>query len=137
MIQLVGRGGYVLTGTRHGARLLRLQRRVYAWIVTPRIGALLVYSSVPHVQREVLSAGNYRLYDVISEPHLSDQLHLELELGNGKWQGYLLPTGLPDRAHIRRRIIPTHEVISHGPRLHDASNRGPAFVKPQGLRHGV
>lgn len=137
MIQLVEKGTYLLTGTRHGARLLHLQKRVYAWIVAPRIGALLVYSKTPHIQREILNAGAYRLYDVTNEPYLSDQLHLELELANGTWQGYLLPTGLPDRQHIRRRVIPTREVITRGQPATRPHSRRPAFVKPQGARHGL
>lgn len=137
MIRLLKGGTYLLTGTRHGARLLRLQKQTYAWITTPRIGALLVYSAVPHSQREVLSTGNYRLYDVIDEPHLSDQLHLELEFGGNQWQGYLLPTGLPDRRRIRRRIIPTHEIITPHQDLHRSGTRGPVFIKQQGVRHGL
>lgn len=137
MIQLLKKGTYLLTGTRHGARLLRLQKQIYAWIATPRIGALLVYSTVPHIQREVLSTGNYRLYDVVNEPHLSDQLHLELEFGGNQWQGYLLPTGLPDRKHIRRRIIPTHEIITPHQNLRRSRTHGPAFIKQQGVRYGL
>ena len=65
-----------------------------------------------HKADTVLSGGNYRLYDVDNEPKLSDQLHLELSTGNGSWQGYLLPTGLPTDTDKRNRIIPTGEVIT-------------------------
>jgi hypothetical protein len=33
-------------------------------------------------------------------------------VGKGTWQGYLLPTGLPDDKKKRNRIIPTDEVIT-------------------------
>jgi hypothetical protein len=38
--------------------------------------------------------------------------HLELSLGKGVWQGYLLLTGLPTAVKIRRRIVPANEVIT-------------------------
>jgi hypothetical protein len=39
-------------------------------------------------------------------------MHLELSIGKGQWQGYLLLTGLPTNKKRRNRIIPTKEVIS-------------------------
>ena len=60
----------------------------------------------------ILSVGHYRLYKVANEPEISDQLHLELCVGQGIWQGYLLPTGLPTDEKKRNRIIPTREIIT-------------------------
>jgi hypothetical protein len=37
---------------------------------------------------------------------------LELSVGGGQWQGYLLLTGLPTAKKIRSRIEPTDEIIA-------------------------
>jgi hypothetical protein len=42
-------------------------------------------------------------------------MHLELEVGEGYWQGYLLLSGLPNDDHKRARIIPTTETITTNP----------------------
>ncbi|TAH33842.1 hypothetical protein EYC58_00155 [Candidatus Saccharibacteria bacterium] len=118
MITIDETGTYELVETKHVIKLLKLHGKTYAWITAPGIGELLVYSSVPHTEHEMLSEGSYRLYSVVDEPHLSDQLHLELEFGSDKWQGYLLPTGFPTKHDTRRLIIPTHEVIAHNPQFH-------------------
>jgi hypothetical protein len=115
MITIDKSGTYELTETKHGIKLLRLGKKAYAWVNAPHIGELLVYTTLPHADHETLSRGAYRLYSVVDEPELSDQLHLELEAGTDVWQGYLLLTGFPTRTATRRRIIPTHEVISHNP----------------------
>ncbi len=115
MIVVVDSGTYTLAETKHGTKLLRLDDSTYAWIVAPRIGSLLIRSSLPHIEKDVLSRGAYRIYSVTDEPHFSDQLHLEVEVGYDTWQGYLLPTGLPDARDTRKLLIPTHEVITHNP----------------------
>jgi hypothetical protein len=51
------------------------------------------------------------MYLVKDEPNLSDLTHLELLVGEGVWQGYLLPIGLPNGVK-RRKIIPTKEIIT-------------------------
>jgi hypothetical protein len=118
MIMLLRTGAYELAETKNGIKLLHLGTKTYAWIVAPRIGSLLIFSSLPHVEREVLSKGIFRLYKVVDEPHLSDQLHLEVEVGKDVWQGYLLPTGLPNREASRKLVIPTREIITHNPYFH-------------------
>lgn len=111
MIQLLRSGRYQLTETKHHIKILQLDKQTYAWIEPPTIGGVLVLSHHSHRVDTVLSMGEYALFDVDDEPELSDQLHLQLEVGIGAWQGYLLPTGFPDEKKIRSRIIPTHEVI--------------------------
>ena len=59
-----------------------------------------------------MAVGKYRLYKVMDDPNLTDTWHLELAVGNGLWQGYLLPTGLPNNRKKRNRIIPTDELIT-------------------------
>lgn len=113
MITIIDSGSYGLSETKHGIKLLKLRAKTYAWITAPHIGELLVHITFPHVAQEELSVGSYRLYTVRDEPHLSDQLHLELEIGHGQWQGYVLPVGFPTAHNTRRRIIATHEIITH------------------------
>lgn len=115
MINLLQNGMYRLIETKHNTKILYLDSVVYAWLEPTGIGEILVTSYDKHKADCVLSVGQYTLYDVVDEPELSDQLHLELEVGEQTWQGYLLPTGLPDHDKKRRRIIPTHETITGNP----------------------
>ncbi|HRJ06076.1 MAG TPA: hypothetical protein PK096_00710 [Candidatus Saccharibacteria bacterium] len=112
MIKLVRSGTHTLFETKHHIKILALDNDQYAWVEPPQIGEILVTSRSNHKTDCVLSIGDYRLYKVVDEPHLSDHIHLELEVGRGQWQGYLLLTGLPSRSKNRVRIIPTTEVIS-------------------------
>ena len=113
MITLQQSGQYRLVETRQHTKILYLGSDAYAWVEPRNIGEILVVSNHEHPSDWVLSLGHYRLYDVLDEPNVSDLLHLELEVGNDVWQGYLLLTGLPDDVHRRKRIIPTHELITH------------------------
>lgn len=112
MITLLTSGLYKLMETKGQTKILYLDDTVYAWIQPADIGEILVASHKKHAADTLLAVGEYRLYDVRDEPRYSAHEHLELEVGNGVWQGYLLLTGLPTRAKKRRRIIPTTEVIS-------------------------
>jgi hypothetical protein len=114
MITVLQKGLYTLIETKSHTKILTLDGVTYAWIVAKDIGEILVTSHVPHKADHTLATGVYRLYDVKDEPHLSDQLHLELNVGEHLWQGYLLLTGLPDDKKKRTRIIPTREVVSSG-----------------------
>lgn len=115
MITLLKMGRYELIETKSHTKVLYLDDVAYAWVEPPNIGEILVISHSPHTTDCVLSVGHYRLYDVVDEDKLSDQLHLELEAGKDAWQGYLLLTGLPDDDKKRARIIPTKEVITNTP----------------------
>jgi hypothetical protein len=117
MIMLQRIGLYKLIETKHNNKILYLDNNIYAWVEPARIGEILVVSHKVHKTDCILSMGHYYLYDVDNEPKLSDQLHLELEVGNNHWQGYLLPTGLPDAHHIRGRIIPTIETVTTNPQF--------------------
>lgn len=128
MIDLVQTGAYTLSESRHGIKLLRLGRKTLPWVVNPRIGSLLILSLNPHVEYEVLSKGVFRLYNVMDEAKLVDLQHLELEVGEGMWQGYLLPGGLPTTFATRKRIIPTRECITHNPAFRDSRLGGMSSV---------
>lgn len=112
MIKIIGAGQYRLIDTKKGTRVLHLDDQQYAWIDVEAVGEILVVSHNPHPADSLVSSGEYVLYEVEDEPELIDQQHLELEVGEKKWQGYLLPTGLPTSQKFRSRIIPTKEVIS-------------------------
>lgn len=112
MVRLINDGTFRLMETNHGIKLLKLNHKMYAWIVAPRIGSLLIYSAYPHKIVDILSRGHFQLYSVIDDAHLSDGLHLEVEVGERSWQGYLLLTGLPDRVNTRKPIMPTRELVS-------------------------
>lgn len=112
MITVVQKGSYRLIETRGHVKVLKLDGTSYAWILAAGIGEILVTSHNPHRTDHILAAGAYRLYDVDDEPVFSDQPHLELNVGEGLWQGYLLPSGLPNDQKRRVRIIPTKEVVS-------------------------
>jgi len=112
MIRLLDSGLYKLIETKHGTKILYLDKKTFAWVDNTNVGEILVASRKQHKTDCVLSLGRYRLYDVDDEPDLSDQTHLELEAGGRHWQGYLLLSGLPNSVKKRGRIIPTKEVIS-------------------------
>ena len=113
MIKLLHEGHYNLIETKMQTKILILdKKKTFAWVNAENIGEILVTSQKSHVTDSVLAIGRYRLYEVKNEPKLVDQTHLELSVGNGIWQGYLLPMGLPDDMKKRHRIIPTHEIIT-------------------------
>ena len=112
MIRTVLRGSYKLVETKNRVKILTLDEDTYAWVNTEKMGELLVSSSKAHFADTILGVGKYRLYDVANEPKITDLYHLELLVGAGVWQGFLLPGGLPDLLHKRVRIIPTQELIT-------------------------
>ncbi len=112
MILSVKNGNYRLYETKNNNKVLELDNEKYIWLLVPKIGEMLVITALSHQLKNVISAGNYRLYRVKDEPDLTDLLHLEFFVGNGSWQGYLLPTGLPLISKKRSRIIPTSEIIA-------------------------
>ena len=112
MIKLLKKGKYSLIETRNDVKILRLGKITFVWIFTKSIGEMLVATHRGHRTDQKLSKGEYRIYEVADEPKLVDQLHLELSIGEGDWQGYLLPTGFPKDRKTRSRILPTNELIS-------------------------
>lgn len=112
MIEKAQQGIYKLIETRHHVKILQLDRYVFAWITAKDIGEILVTSHNPHKTDHILAIGPYIIYNVIKEPKLTDLVHMELFVGNGFWQGYLLPTSLPTNKKSRSRIIPTKEIIT-------------------------
>ena len=113
MIQVLARGEYKLLETKNYTKILIFDNeKTFAWIVAKNIGEILVTSHKTQEQDNLLSVGNYRLYEVKDEPKFIDQQHLELQVGCGYWQGYLLPHGLPTNEKKRNRIISTSELLT-------------------------
>lgn len=112
MIRTVEEGSYKLIETKGQTKILILDKKMFAWVNAEDIGEILVTSHKSHRVDHFLATGKYRIYEVEDEPRLTDLLHLELHVGNGTWQGYLLPTGLPSGEKKRNRIIPTNETIT-------------------------
>ena len=112
MVKLLKDGEYRLVETKDHIKILMLDDAQFAWVAVNGIGEILVTSHKPHKVDHLLATGKYRLYGVKDEPKLVDQQHLELHAGRKRWQGYLLPTGLPAGGKKRARIIATKEIIS-------------------------
>jgi hypothetical protein len=115
MIKLITNGTYKLIETSSYTKILLFDMngkpQFYAWINAEDIGEILVTTHKPHRVDHTLAVGKFRLYEVKAEPKLTDLIHLELLVGEGLWQGYLLPVGMPNGVK-RRRIIPTKEIIT-------------------------
>lgn len=113
MIKLIREGQYTLIETKGQTKIITLNsKKLFAWINAADIGEILVTSHKSHKIDHILAMGKYRMYEVKDEPKLTDLVHLELLVGEGVWQGYLLPTGLPNDKKKRNRIIPTNELIT-------------------------
>jgi hypothetical protein len=113
MIKMVREGRYTLIETKAHTKILTLDDRgTFAWINAADIGEILVTTHKQHKADHILAKSRYRIYKVKEEPDLTDLLHLELHVGESLWQGYLLPTGLPNDIKKRNRIIPTKELIT-------------------------
>lgn len=114
MIKKVREGDYELFETKSGLRIINLNSQgSFIWINAEGVGGVLVRSEKNHKPNKILTKGYFRVYDVVDEPGLTDLCHLEVCIGRGQWQGYLLPKGLP-RRKSKHRIIPTKETISRG-----------------------
>lgn len=113
MIKLLQHGEYRLTESKGLKKILDLSEQgLYVWLNASGIGEILVPARKKIPEQYILSQGKYRVYQVKGEPELTDTLHLELLVGEGRWQGYLLLTGFPRTDHIKTRIIPTKELIT-------------------------
>jgi hypothetical protein len=113
MITLEDQGYYHLMETQGHTKILILDnKKTFAWVIAGDIGEILVTSHKSHLVDHLLAAGKYHLYAVKDEKNFTDLEHLELLVGEGLWQGYVLPSGLPTDDKKRNRIIPTKEIIS-------------------------
>lgn len=112
MISLINSGDYKMIETKADTKVLDLNGSTFAWVNAKGIGEILVTTHRRHKTDAILSVGRFKLYEVKDEPGISDLEHLELEVGKGVWQSYLLLTGLPTDARKRTRIIPSQDLIT-------------------------
>lgn len=112
MIKLISKGKYRLVTQKDNEKTLVLGKQGYHWTVAKGIGEILTFCKSVHKEAYTMSEGSYRIYAVKNEEKLVDLLHLELSVGEDKWQGYLLLTGLSTKNKIRSRIIATKELIT-------------------------
>lgn len=128
MITILKIGKYKLVETKENTKLLYLDDKAYAWIMPKKVGEILVVTRREYQFDTVLSVGRYCLYGVKDEPKLTDLEHLELQVGEHEWQGYLLPTGIPSGEKTKSRIITTNQTITANPLY-----RGKLLVRPNFL----
>ena|SRR3990167_10275670 len=113
MIKLQKQGNYKVVETWGQTRILILDRNAsFAWIAAKGIGEILVTTKKKFNKLYCLVRGRFRIYEVEKEPRLTRGQHLELYIGEGYWQGYLLPTGLPKDKDIRNKIVPINQIIT-------------------------
>lgn len=112
MISLLNSGEYRLAETKADTKVLELNGSAFVWVIAKGIGEILVTTHKQHKADAVLSVGRFKLYEVKDEPGITDLTHLELEVGKGEWQSYLLLTGLPTDVNKRTRIIPSQDYIT-------------------------
>ncbi len=129
MIYLKKSGRYKLIETKADIKILYLDKHIYAWVNAKNIGEILVTSHKKHITDAILNIGKYNIYEVTDEPNITDLTHLELEVGDGVWQSYLLLTGLPDDEKIRSRIIPSKTHITNNPHFKVSRNNYPLAMR--------
>lgn len=140
MITLLRHGTYTLAATKHDTKILYLDGTPFVWIGAKNIGEVLTVSHYqPRSSDYTLAEGQYKIYDVEDESELTDIQHLELEVGKGAWQGYLLLTGLPSKSKKRTRIVPTTQVIAGNPRFSTTTqslrwSKRSMIPRPAGIR---
>lgn len=122
MVRIIGSGTYKLTETKDNQKILSLGKyNNFQWVSTGCEGQIKYVKLDPKQICCLLSTGNYRIYEVKNELGLSNSKHIELHVGRGKWQGYLLPKGLPAKLQRKRVIVQTNEIITK-------SSKNPALV---------
>ena len=112
MIKVLKSGKYQLVETSQQIKVLYLDETPYIWLYIPGIGHVIEMTHNPHRAEHILAQGSYRIYDVKGEERFSRHKHLELFIGDGAWQGYLILTDLPSETRKRVRIVATNEVVS-------------------------
>jgi hypothetical protein len=117
MIRLIGNGRYCLFETRNGKKVLTLEdnpgeKSRYVLINADGIREILITNQKSFRAECILVIGRYRLYEVKDEPDFKTCKHLEFLIGEGYWQGYLLPEGFPTERKTRKRTIPAKELIT-------------------------
>lgn len=113
MLQVTGSGTYKLIETKDNIKILFIDdKNAYSWKNANCSGDLVYLKLDTDKICCFLSVGNWRLYEIKDEPGLTNGNHFELNVGKGKWQGYLLPKGFPTPLNKRAHISQTSEIIT-------------------------
>jgi hypothetical protein len=113
MIKILDHGCYHLYESPEQDKILIIdKKKSYRWNQKKDKGEIVSDSIKSGDPDHLLAIGKYRLYEVKNENDLSDGDHLELFIGDGKWQGYLLPLGMPNIKKTSYQILPTEEIIT-------------------------
>lgn len=113
MLKVIGSGTYKLTETKDNTKVLFIDDNYACSWKNEKCNGDLVYLK-PDTDKICcfLSVGNWRLYEIKDEPGLTIGNHFELNVGKGKWQGYLLPKGFPTQINKKKPISQTDEIIT-------------------------
>lgn len=114
MITVLKRGNYWQLTSRPPTLLFLLEweEEGKLYVLADLEGNTGTLRFVSELQKSILFSGKYRLYETRDEKMLTDGLHLELLFKNGKWQGYLLPEGIPDSQQPKKAVVKTSELIT-------------------------
>lgn len=63
------------------------------------------------IDGKILS-GRFRMYETTDEAQFADGTHLELCEGEGKWNCYVLPTGLPNEKELQKEYFSTNKCVT-------------------------
>lgn len=109
MLKMVQRGDYKLFDAKENKKVLLIDDMPFVWE-----NAVLRKDLSPDSEHDktILASGKYRLYEVANEPGFSDMFHLELSVGCGNWQGWLLNNSLPVNKDNHTNTAPTKEIIT-------------------------
>lgn len=114
MITVSSRGKHLLTSDP-ALLMLRDEReseKVYRFFLTDGQEKIrFITRSEFNFTKNVIT-GRYRIYEVKNEQSFKDGVYLELCIRVGKWNCYILPTGLPDQNILEKNILATKECIT-------------------------
>jgi hypothetical protein len=105
MITLLQSGKYTLFQAVEEVKALLLDKKLYGWQEIKDEEELVFFSLHKFHPVDVTTTGKYRLYEVTGEKKFVNAIHLELFAGDGKWEGYVLPDGLPTKESRRKKIL--------------------------------
>jgi hypothetical protein len=112
MITVLSTGTYQLY-KKDPLRILTLNgKKKFLWEKSrDATGQLRFWTPQDNIE-ELSASGAFRLYDVKKETDLTDGMHLELFVGEGDWEGYLLKDKLPNAKRKECDIVKTDECIT-------------------------
>ncbi len=114
MITVMSRGTHWLTSAPVLLMLRDEQEseKVYRFFLTDGQGKITFITKSEFSFTKDVITGKYRKYEVKNEQSFKNGVYLELSVGMGKWNCYILPTGLPNKNSPEKSILVTKECIT-------------------------